>query len=146
MDNIVFVTKKDNIYINNNISDKKIEGFLSPLNKKIEGSLSFLKEIKGEIKTINYIQGELLLKSKIQGFIKGKEKMIGILKPSLNFQSNIKIPFSQKYDNYTGEKKVVPSFSKQILNTRNKLVNSDIEVFEIQTYETSNDFGTTFII
>ena len=146
MDNIVFVTKKDNIYINNNISDKKIEGFLSPLNKEIEGSLSFLKEIKGEIKTINYIQGELLLKSKIKGFIKGKEKMIGILKPSLNFQSNIKIPFSQKYDNYTGEKKVVPSFSKQVLNTRNKLVNSDIEVFEIQTYETSNDFGTTFII
>ena len=101
-----------------------------------------------DTKKINYIQGKLfLVKSQIKGFIKEKEKITGILKPSsLKFQSDIKIPFSQKYKNYLGKKEIIPSFSEQILNTKNKIIDSNVKVFQIQTYETSNEFGTTFII
>ena len=50
------------------------------------------------------------------------------------------------YPSYSGDTVVVPSTSDQVLATANKVVHVDILVKEIPTFETSNEFGTSFII
>ena len=49
-------------------------------------------------------------------------------------------------DIYTGTYEVIPSIEVQTLATSQKLLLQDISVLEIPTYETSNLYGTTFII
>lgn len=50
------------------------------------------------------------------------------------------------YPTYSGDTVVIPATSEQILETANTIVHDDILVKEIPTFETSNEFGTSFII
>lgn len=51
------------------------------------------------------------------------------------------------HERYDGGFEIVPNtHSDIVLATKQKLVTDDITVFKIPTYETSNTFGTTFII
>ena len=56
-----------------------------------------------------------------------------------------KITESQ-YDIYTGDTVIIPDTSDIVLGTADKVVKSDILVKEIPAFETSNEYGTTFII
>lgn len=59
----------------------------------------------------------------------------------------IQIPsFPEQYETYSGPTNIIPSFFEQNLDTSEKVLKTNIKVFQIQTYETSNEFGTTFII
>lgn len=49
-------------------------------------------------------------------------------------------------DVYTGTYEVIPSVEVQTLETGQKFLLEDISVLEIPSYETSNLYGTTFII
>lgn len=50
------------------------------------------------------------------------------------------------YPDYTGDTVIIPTTSDQLLETSNKIVRDDILVKEIPTFETSNEYGVTFII
>lgn len=50
------------------------------------------------------------------------------------------------YPVYSGDTVVVPAISEQLLGTANTVVHDDILVKEIPTFETSNEFGVSFII
>lgn len=50
------------------------------------------------------------------------------------------------YPTYSGDTVVIPATSEQLLETSNTIVRDDILVKEIPTFETSNEYGVTFII
>ena len=52
----------------------------------------------------------------------------------------------QDYDHYEGEYIVIPSVVAQTLDTENKVMDGDLVIGEIPTYQTSNPYGITFII
>lgn len=49
-------------------------------------------------------------------------------------------------DYYEGPYVVTPKSQEQILNTKNKFLDDNVEVKEIPYFETSNEFGTTVYI
>lgn len=69
----------------------------------------------------------------------------------LSNQNSLSATLSMKtigsdYPEYSGDTVVVPSLSDQMLSTANTIVKTDILVKEIPTFETSNEFGVSFII
>ena len=62
---------------------------------------------------------------------------------SLSFPTSVTI-VGEKYD---GETEIIPKCEvTQILETKDKRVMADIVIHKIPTYETSNEYGYTFII
>ncbi len=47
---------------------------------------------------------------------------------------------------YTGSYEVVPDVLDQVMPTKEKSLLEDVTVRKIPTYETANEYGTTFII
>lgn len=58
----------------------------------------------------------------------------------------IKVVESESRQQYDGDTVIIPATSDIVLETANKLVSDDILVKEIPTFETSNEFGVSFII
>ena len=56
------------------------------------------------------------------------------------------IPTQVEAEKFYGSYEYTPSWGTQVLSTANKLLDADIQIDPIQTYETSNPYGTTFII
>ncbi len=56
------------------------------------------------------------------------------------------IPTQVEAEKFYGSYEYTPSWGTQILPTANKLLDANIQIDPIQTYETSNLYGTTFII
>ena len=50
------------------------------------------------------------------------------------------------YPDYTGDTVIIPTTSDQLLETSNKIIRDDILVEKIPIFETSNEYGVTFII
>ena len=50
------------------------------------------------------------------------------------------------YEHYEGEYDVKPSFEKQKLNTKNKVMSADVEVESISVVETPNNSGGLTVI
>lgn len=83
----------------------------------------------------------------------GKISPVGILAGSLQNVSSLnatltaKVFESLEYEHYSGSMVVVPSSSEQTLLTSHKVVDDNIRVTQIPTFEVSNLFdGTTFYI
>lgn len=84
--------------------------------------------------TIN--SGQVISTKTISGSLSGSYKISGA----------ISIPSHMEMSKYDGVYEFTPTFSEQDVPTANKYLTSDILIHSIQTFETSNDFGTTFII
>ena len=127
---------------------KSIEGNLSR-EIKIQGTLDSVIEtfdFQNNIKQQG-ITGDIVLPQEvlIEGYLQSKDIIKGSLSSMSQISGDIKVPFTQ-YDTYDGITEVVPAFIQQVLFTKQKLLRKNIKVREIQTYEVSNTYGTTFII
>ena len=136
-----------------------IEGYISD-NTNIEPSLTKKGKIQGVLNPVfqisgpfnngqtKVIEGNISLEASLKGNLQQKTKeIVGKLKAlSPQLSGNVRIPFVERNEIYSGAYEVIPSFSEQTLLTGGKILNNNIKVLQIMTYETSNDFGTTFII
>ena len=84
----------------------------------------------------------------VTGVISDKFSITCTLSSTLHVVGTIGIPTDiQGYPFYDGVTDVVPSVdTDQVLPTQYKQLNSNITVWKIPTYETSNNNGVTFII
>ena len=148
MESVIITARKDNFKENN-----LIKGFLTKVGQTT-GVLNSLVSLEGELNKFNdSIKGQIFFKpSFIEGVIITQDTLIGQLNSIFNIEGIIEVPQKQKvnnncdYDFYSGSVNITPSFTKQILNTKNKILKENMKVYQIQTYEVSNDSGTTFII
>lgn len=63
-----------------------------------------------------------------------------------SISAEFSLPTQVEAEHYAGSYEYTPTFHEQVLPTANKLLDSDLHFHSIQTYETSNEYGTTFII
>lgn len=102
----------------------------------LSGTLSAGIKLGGTLASEGKIGGTLSEGGKLSGTLKAENKLSGSL-----------VMASRPIDDiYQGESTVIPSADPQILSTKNKTLYQDIVVAEIPTYETSNEYGTSFII
>ena len=149
MKSIIITTSKD-VYNNNFEENNLMDGTLVNA-KQIYGTLSSVTSLKGEIsKTNDSIQGEIFSEIPlVEGVIIIQDALIGQLNSIFKIEGIIEVPYEQEteeYDFYQGPIEVTPSFIPQLLKTENKIVRNNIKVYQIKTYEVSNQSGTTFII
>lgn len=82
--------------------------------------------------------------------LKCKIDISGNVKASISSNEDISatfsIPTQVEAEKFYGSYEYTPSWGTQILPTANKLLDANIQIDPIQTYETSNPYGTTFII
>ena len=64
----------------------------------------------------------------------------------VSFSSSSYIKTIDGHDEYEGAYVVIPSTDDQILDTNNKVMTQDLTVEAIPTWQTSNEYGITFII
>ena len=98
-----------------------------------------------------HLGGTLSATDSLQGSLSAEsaegERLGGVLSTPDSLQGSLSIKIIESgYPSYSGDTVVVPSTSDQVLATTNKIVHTDILVKEIPTFETSNEFGTSFII
>lgn len=77
------------------------------------------------------------------------QKVTGCISNARIINGDVGIPdsYTFSYDVYDGETTIVPStHADQVLETANKLVSENITIKEVPTFETSNTYGTSFII
>lgn len=137
--------------INSNLQTvQSIEGSLMK-SKRLQGSLHSISQplisLQGDLK--HSIQGTITIKPFIIGKLQKNKEIQGALFSFSSVQGNMLIPQKQanpQYDFYMSVTEVTPSFFKQVLETKNKIVTKNIKINQIPVYETSNSFGTTFII
>ena len=136
MKDITITTNKEDLY-ENSIELGNIDGYLYSI-KEINQTLQPEEKIEGQIISKLYLlKGAIVIQNK---------RITGLLNFSSSIEGQIKIPLSQNYEFYSESFEITPSFLKQVLNTQNKIMKENVQVNEIQTYEVSNDSGTTFII
>lgn len=92
------------------------------------------------------MEGTIVTKGVIKGTIQPKSSLKGTLQPKPCLKGTIIPSKSSEYPVYTGPTEITSSFEAQTLSVAHKVMVSDITVEAIPTYETSNEFGTTFII
>lgn len=63
----------------------------------------------------------------------------------LNFERRNKSE-GEDLEEYDGSYFIVPRITRQVLETEGRKMREDMTIKEIPTYETSNAYGTTFII
>lgn len=84
---------------------------------------------------------------KLSGKISAIQTITGFLSAQASIQGSLTVPRYVGAETYDGPYEVTPkSFVAEVLSTRNKLMNDDVTVLKIPTYETSNEYGKTFII
>jgi hypothetical protein len=89
------------------------------------------------------IKGTITEKATLQGTLNAPAKLRGSLNDIQSLSGTIT---QEQYDTYSGEIVVIPKTVDQILETGNKVSRNDILVEKIPTFETSNEYGVTFII
>lgn len=95
----------------------------------INGTTSDVQSITGKLSDIESLRGKL---SNVTNGLRG----------TLTVPEHL-----SDYPEYKGEVEITPDAHEDIvLDTADTTLKSDITVFKIPTYETSNEFGTTFII
>lgn len=62
------------------------------------------------------------------------------------YSSSVSIPKVVTPESYDGVYEYIPTWEVQTAETANKFLRKNIQIDSIQTYETSNEYGTTFII
>lgn len=82
---------------------------------------------------------------KVNSDTKQSLKVIDTAKVNFTQDQYIKV-VSVDADEYDGSYEVTPSVNAQTLNTADKILRQDVSVLGIPTYETSNQYGKTFII
>lgn len=88
------------------------------------GSLTPMATISGSLSSANItMSGSLSVVDKLEGQMSVPDKL------------------KDDFDIYTGEYAVNPSFNKQILNTKNKVMTEDVEIERITVSVTSNTSG-----
>lgn len=93
--------------------------------------------LKGSISSSGNISGFLSKKTEVKGSISGS---------SYSITADIKIPQNNIYDIYDDIFQIIPNWSEQVLYTQGKVVKNNIKIFEIPTYQVSNEYGITFTI
>lgn len=84
---------------------------------------------------------------KLSGKISAIQTITGFLSAQASIQGSLTVPRYVGAESYDGPYEVTPrAFDAEVLQTQNKLMRDDVTVLEIPTYETSNEYGTTFII
>lgn len=79
------------------------------------------------------------------GKIATEAVLIGKITPLIiTLTGNVSIPTG--YEHYEGDYEITPKIKKQTLETKNKLMYSDLTIKEIPYYEVSNDYGGITII
>ena len=76
-------------------------------------------------------------------------QIAGTISDKLSITGSIFLPtsVSQEYPEYEGATEIIPdAYDDQILETKDKLVDSNITVFKIPSHEISNEVGKTFVI
>lgn len=89
------------------------------------------------------IYNELVVEGTIR---KESAELSGNLTCELTTSGKVSIPDVIGEDPFDGPYEVEPIFEDQVLETRSKTMVQDLRVLSIHTYETSNPYGTTFII
>jgi hypothetical protein len=78
---------------------------------------------------------------------RSRSSLSGEVVLDISITGETSIPDVSKYPvPYEGVYEVEPTFDKQVFATKDKKMLSDFNVLPIHTYETSNPYGTTFII
>jgi hypothetical protein len=94
--------------------------------------------------------GSVLDTVNIKGKIVGFANLVGEIKASVSFSGTIEaggVVTRDIYPRYTGEIEVTPKVNEDVvLDTDWRVVTNDIIIKPIPDYETSNPYGTTFII
>ena len=93
-----------------------------------------MHRIKGTITEKATLNGTLNAPANLRGSLNDIQSLVGTIKQA------------EQYDTYSGETVVIPKTIDQILSTGNKVSHNDILVEKIPTFETSNEYGVTFII
>ena len=119
-------------------------------NKRIDGTVSDNRVITGQLRTLNTLSCSITNTDEFTCTIQDNTQTIfadvvntfeiggSVIRPEI---------YEQDYDVYTGETTVTPStHENQVLSTANKLVQENITVEQIPTFETSNAYGISFII
>lgn len=100
---------------------------MGSVSDELTGTLSRVSELKGSISAIGEIAGSISSTHTISG--------------SLN------VPAGEFYETYDGSYDITPSpHHDVVLPTANKVMNSDVSVFKIPYFETSNTLGYTVYI
>ena len=73
-------------------------------------------------------------------------RLNGVISKPESLKGILSIKNIEGAPSYTGETVIIPTISDQTLATKNMIVRDDILVKEIPTFETSNEFGVSFII
>ena len=66
--------------------------------------------------------------------------------PSQELVLTIETGGGGEFDWYVGDYEVTPTRTEQVLPTKHKAMRENVVVNEIPYYETSNPYGTTFVI
>ena len=82
----------------------------------------------------------------LSGTLSQSGKLSGTLTSGNKLSGSLVITSKPIDEIYQGEATVIPSVDEQTLSTKNKTLYQDVVVAKIPTYETSNEFGTSFII
>ena len=105
--------------------------------------------IKGSLSGINHINGKITGTDNnvLYSSVKNSASIQAQIASNPQISCSFTMPETViKGDNYVGDYSYTPSFNEQIAPTEGKYLRKDIVISEIKTYETSNEYGTTFII
>ena len=86
---------------------------------------------------------ELVVKGELS---KVSNELSGNVTFELTTSGKLSIPDVVGDDPFDGPYEVEPTFKNQVLKTRTKSMIQDFTVLKIKTYQTSNRYGTTFIV
>lgn len=111
---------------------------------KINGKISNTIRLKGTIQD-NKLIGSISSNNKLVGNIRAGISVIGSLNQSNDLVAVIDTG-SISYPIYDGEYIITPRVEEQILETKNKITQENIEIKEIPYYENANEYGYTITI
>ena len=89
------------------------------------------------------VLNELVITGSIR---KANDELSGDVTFELTTTGDVSIPDVIGDDPFDGPYEVEPTFKNQVLKTRTKTMIQDLKVLKIRTYQTSNRYGTTFIV
>ena len=112
----------------------------------LTGIINSPSKLVGTIQSTNFLRGTINLMPTITGTISGGRigNLQGVIQSSGTIVGSITIGGIE--ETYEGSYTVTPKTYPQSLQTKNKLMKSDVSILEIPYYETSNLSGKTVYI